>query len=202
MRCSHILAWIVGLFAAPLLHERLEFLIGLRRQHDADRGEKVAAAVLGRIALAFQAEGAAAAGAGRDGELDRAVESWDPHLGAERRLVERHRQIEPDIGAIEREDRMRAKRQGDQKIAGPVRPGGTLDAQADLLTVGNPGRNLDLDIFAVWETPALCGAMRLTGQRHAQSAGEIAASTAAEILGFETCAASAPARTCAGERVP
>ena len=53
-RRLHILARIVRLFGAPFLHQRLELLIALRREHDADRGEEVAAAVLGRIALAFR----------------------------------------------------------------------------------------------------------------------------------------------------
>src|SRR4029077_2339615 len=47
MRCSHILARIVRLFGAPLLHQRFEFRIALRRQHDADRGEEIAVAFLG-----------------------------------------------------------------------------------------------------------------------------------------------------------
>ena len=50
------------------------------------------------------------------------VQRRHAHLGAEHRFVERDRQIEPHVGAFEREHRMRRDRDGDQSVAGR-RPG-------------------------------------------------------------------------------
>ena len=67
-----------------------------------------------------------AAGAGRDRKLDRAVERRHAHLAAEHRLVERDRQIEPQVVAVALEQRMRRDRDRDQRVAaappGPGRP--------------------------------------------------------------------------------
>ena len=77
-------------------------------------------AALGGQSLALEAEGAAAAGAGGIGELDRAVERRHADLAAEHRLVERERQFEPQIGAVALEQRMRRDRDGDERIADRV----------------------------------------------------------------------------------
>ena len=46
------------------------------------------------------------------------VERRHPHLAAERRLIQRDRQVEPQVVALAAEDRMRRDRHGDQRIAG------------------------------------------------------------------------------------
>src|SRR5580693_1830014 len=94
----HILARIVGLVALPLLHQLVELGVALLRQHDADGGKQIAAARFRRKAFALEAESASARGPRRHRDLDRLVERRHPHLGAQRRLVERDRQIEPHIG--------------------------------------------------------------------------------------------------------
>ena len=108
-------------------------------------------------------------GAGRDGKLDRAVERRHAHLAAEHRLVERDRQIEPQIGAVALEQRMRRDRDGDQQIAGRAAgPGSPWPLQPDLLAVGEAGRNLDLDLLAGRQPHALRRAVRGLRQRDGQ----------------------------------
>ena len=104
----------MGLCLPPFAHELFELHIAALGQHDTHGREQIAFAVFGGKALAFEAEGAPAAGSRRDGELQRALERRHPHLGPERRLVERHRQIEPQVSAIEREDGIRRERHGDK----------------------------------------------------------------------------------------
>src|SRR5581483_8506298 len=57
---SHASARIVGLVVLPLLHQFFELGIAVVGQHDAHRGEQVAAAGFGWKALALEAERASA----------------------------------------------------------------------------------------------------------------------------------------------
>ena len=118
------------------------------RQHDPSRGEEVATTFLRGKAFALEAERAAAAGPGRDGDLNGLVEGRHAHLGAECGLVKRDRQIEPDVGALERENPVRRDGDGDQQIAGAPLPGHALATEPDLLAVGYPGGNLDFHVLA------------------------------------------------------
>src|SRR5262245_13081632 len=104
---THVAARIIGFLVAPLAHERLEFGIAVLRQRDAHSGEEIALPALVLEALALETEGAAAAGAGWNGQFDRARQRRNAHLAAEHRLVERDRQLQPQIGAVAREQRMR-----------------------------------------------------------------------------------------------
>src|SRR3984885_14326353 len=122
----HVLARIVGLVAPPLFHQLIELGIALLRQHDADGGKQIAAARFGGKAFALEAEGASARGPWRHRDLDRLIQRRHPHLGAQRRLVKRDRQVKPHVGAIECEDRMRRERHGDEQVAGAGLPGHAL----------------------------------------------------------------------------
>src|ERR1700722_7142241 len=186
---SHILTGIVRLVGPPLFHQRLEIRVALRRQHDADRDEEGAASLLGGEALAFEPERPAAAGPRRNGELDGPVERRYPHLGAERGFIKRHRQIEPDIVAVEREGVMWRDRHGDQEIAGAARASHALAAKPDLLAIGDPGGNLDFDVLARRQPHPLAHAVRRVRQRQSQGRRDISAG--AEIVGLKRRAPAA-----------
>src|SRR5690242_12672958 len=68
---THVAARIVGLAVAPLAHQLAQRVVLPLGEHDAHRGQQVAGLALGGKTLALEAEGAPAAGAGRDRELDR-----------------------------------------------------------------------------------------------------------------------------------
>src|ERR1700722_7456962 len=186
---SHILTGIVRLVGPPLFHQRLEIRVALRRQHDADRDEEGAASLLGGEALAFEPERPAAAGPRRNGELDGPVERRYPHLDAERGFIKRHRQIEPDIVAVEREGVMWRDRHGDQEIAGAARASHALAAKPDLLAIGDPGGNLDFDVLARRQPHPLAHAVRRVRQRQSQGRRDISAG--AEIVGLKRRAPAA-----------
>ena len=79
-------------------------------------------------------------------------------LAPEHRLVERDREVEPQVGALAREQRMRRDRDRDQEIAGAAAGAGKpLALQPDGLTVVQPGRNLHVDLLAGRELHALPG---------------------------------------------
>src|SRR5262249_20815639 len=122
----------MGLGLSPFAHQLLELRIAALGQYETHRGEQIAFAVLHGKALAFEAEGAPRAGAGRNGKFDRAFERRHAHLGAEYRLVERDRKLEPQVGTTARKQRMRRDRDDDQKIANTSAcAGGPLPFQPD-----------------------------------------------------------------------
>ena len=92
---------------APLLHQGFQFGVVAVRQHDAGGDEQVAGRRRLRQALALEPEGAAARGVFRDRKFDRAAERRHPDLGAEHGLIERDRQIELDVAALDLEVGMR-----------------------------------------------------------------------------------------------
>src|SRR6266581_3946076 len=114
----HALPRIVGLALPPFAHQLVEIGIALFRQHDAYGGEKIALAVPAWKASALEAERASRIGAGGDCKLDRSVKGRHPHLGPEHRLVECDWELEPQVGALTRKQRMRRDRYRDQEIAG------------------------------------------------------------------------------------
>src|SRR5579864_4686144 len=185
----HLFARIVRLVALPFLHQLVELGVALFRQHDADGGEQIAAARFRREALALETKRASARGPRRHRDLDRLVERRHPHLGAERRLVERDRQVEPHVGAVEREDRMRRDRDGDQQVTGAGLPGHALTFEPDMLAVHNADRNLDVDVLAVGQVQPLGRAVGRVHQRHRHFGLHVGAD--AEILRLEIGAATA-----------
>src|ERR1700683_4554193 len=98
---------IVSFFASPFPHQFFELGIVFSWQDDASRCQKVAAAGLRRETFALKAEGATTAGSSRNRNFYRSIERWHADLGAENRLVERYRQINSYIGAIEGESGVR-----------------------------------------------------------------------------------------------
>src|SRR6185312_5879205 len=116
-------------------------------------------------AFALEAEGAARIGAGRQSKLHRAIEGRHAHLAAKRCFVKRDRQIEPQIGAIRLEQRVRRDVHRDQRIArlaARARP--ALLLQPDLLSACDAGRNLDLDVFPGGEVDAFFRALGCFGE--------------------------------------
>ena len=66
----------MGLCLPPFAHELFELHIAALGQHDTHGGEQIAFAVFGGKALAFETEGAARAGARRNGKLDELMRKW------------------------------------------------------------------------------------------------------------------------------
>src|SRR5262245_16119548 len=177
----------MGLGLSPFAHQLFELRIAALGQHDTHGGEQVAFAVLRGKALAFEAEGAPGAGAGRNGKLDRAFERRHAHLGAEHRLVERDRKLEPQIGTCARKQRMRRDRDDDQKIASTAASaGGPLPFQPDGLAVVQPGRDLHVDLPAGGQLHALVRTLGRFQQGDGQRGGDVAADTKVLLLELET----------------
>src|SRR5580698_983100 len=167
----HILARIVGLVALPLLHQLVELGVALLRQHDADGGKQIAAARFRRKAFALETEGASARRPRRHRDLDRLIQRRHPHLGAQRRLVKRDRQVEPHAGA--------------------GLPGHALAFEPDVLAAHDADRNFDVHILAVRQVQPLGGAVGRIRQRHRHFGLNVGADT--EILRLEIGAATARA---------
>ena len=160
----------------------------------AYRGEKIAGAILGRKTLALEPEGAAGVAAGRDGELDRAVERRNPDLAPEHGLIERDRKVEPQVRAVALEDRVRRNRHRDEQVAGAA-PGAARPWPLRRICwpSARPAGNLDLDLLAGRQMDALLRAVRGFGQRDGQRRGEVApAGLEALLVGFERRAAARP----------
>src|SRR4029077_12174080 len=85
---------------------------------------------------------------------------------AERRLVERDRQGEAHIGAVEREDRGRPALNGGQEVAPGRLSGHALTFEPDMLAVHDADGNLDVDVLAVRQVQPLGRAVGCVGQRH------------------------------------
>src|SRR5262249_9776573 len=79
----------------------------------------------------------------------------------------RNRQIDPQVAAVDLEERMRGDVDGDQEIAGRMTGGGfALAAQAYLLALGDARWNLDIELLAVGQADALLAALHRLLQRH------------------------------------
>src|SRR2546430_6560174 len=99
---------VVGLGLAPFAHQLFKLRVGALGQHDAYDSKQIALALLRGKALAFEAEGTPRAGAGRNGELDRAVKRRHAHLGADRkstRLNSSHSQISYAVFCLKKKNR-------------------------------------------------------------------------------------------------
>src|SRR5688500_13009644 len=102
--------------AAPAFDEAGK--LGIVGHVDHQGHELVAAmAVLGGEALALEPQHLARARPPGNAQHRRAVDRRHPHLGAEHRLVERYRQIEPDIFALAAEEAVRPDGDGDDRVA-------------------------------------------------------------------------------------
>src|SRR5262245_3579436 len=192
---------MVRLAVPPLPHQRLELGVAAFGQHDAHGGEQVAGAILGGKALALEPEGAARIGAGRDRQIDSAVERGHAYLAAEHRLIERDRKLEPQVRALAGELRMRRDSDRDQHVAGAAAgPGEPLPFEPDSLALGEPGRDLDLDLLAGGELHALRHALGGLRQGDGERGRDVVA--AADVLPVEIeTAAHAPAAGGAAERL-
>src|SRR5262249_7770360 len=175
----------MGLGLSPFAHQLFELRIAAVGQHDTHGGEQIAFAVLRGKALAFETEGAPRAGAGRNGKLDGALERRHAHLGAEHRLVERDRKLEPQIGTRARKQRMRRDRNDDQKIAS-VAAGGPLPFQPDGLAIAQPGRDLHVDLPPGRQLHALVRALGRFQQGDNQRGSDVPADTKVLLLEVET----------------
>src|SRR5262245_61384720 len=162
-RSSRAPPGVVAPLDLPLAHQLLKLIVAAFGQRDAYCHEQIASSVLGRESLAPEPERASGTGAARDRELDRPGKRRHPHLAAEHRLVERDRQVEPQVSALALEQRMRSNRHRDQDVTrAPAWTGEPLATQPDLLAVGEPGRDFHLDLLAAWQLhPALGAARRL-----------------------------------------
>src|SRR6202165_1964569 len=168
MRSNKIAARIVRVSVAPVLHQRLEFGIVPVRQHDAGGDEQIADSA-GRLRqpLALEAKGPAARGILRYRQFDRAAQDRHANLAAEHRFIQRDRQIDAQIAAVDLEERMRHDTDRDQEIAGGMAGRGlALPFQPDLLSGGDAGGNLDIEFFAARQPDALLPALDRLFQRH------------------------------------
>ena len=131
----HILARIVGLASRAILHQLLELVVA-RRSGSTMRtvASRSPAPLLALRPLPLRRNVRPELVPAGIAKFDRAVERRHAHLAAEHRLIKRDRQIEPQVGAIRLEQRMRRDVDRDQRIArlaGCARPALTL--QPDLL---------------------------------------------------------------------
>ncbi len=103
------------------------------------------------------------------------------------------------MGAIAREQRMRRDRDRDECVADRPRPGQALPFEADLLSIGEARRNLDVHLLAVRQMHAARAAFRGLGERDGHRHRDVAtAGRRAEIIRFELrIEARAPARAAA-----
>src|SRR5260370_9201745 len=135
---------------APLLHQRLEFGVVPVRKHDAGGDEQVACtAARFRQSLALEAKGPAARGVLRYRQLDRAAERRHANLAAEHGFIQRDRQINAQVPAVDLEERMRRYIDRYQEIARPVAGRRlALPLQPDLLTRRHSSADLDIELLA------------------------------------------------------
>src|SRR5690606_33427361 len=158
--CPHVVPVRLG----PALDQLLQRGVRLLRQHDLELHILVAALAGGspleREAAALQAQVGARAGALRNRHRDHAVDRRHRDLGAEYGLVQGHRQFEMHVVVLPREKGMRLDTDLDQRIArlAAIDAGIALVAQPDLLTVGETGRNGDVELLAVGHGEAPLGA--------------------------------------------
>ena len=151
---------------SQLLEERALPRGQARRDDDAHPHELVPLAALQvGDTVARQAEGAPAAGLGRDLHRDLPPERRHLHLGAERRLPRRDRQLDVEIVLAALEDRMR--RHVNPEVEVPARAaadaGAALAGRADAGAIADTGGDLHLHPVAPRDAPgaAARGACRL-----------------------------------------
>src|SRR5439155_575199 len=144
-------------FIVSLGTEFLELLIELLLPRAQARGDDQlhlhelvarAAGLQPRHAVARQAEGPAAGRLRRDLHRDLALERWHGELGADGRVVGRHRQGRVEVVALALEARIRPHRHLEVQVAAyaAARAALSFAAHAHARARGHPGRNLDLEV--------------------------------------------------------
>ena len=123
---------------APRLHQRFEFPVRAFGQHDARRDEKVAVAAGFGRPLPFSRSTRPLLRIWRDRHLHFSGKRRHRDLCAEHGLVEADGEVEPQVGALRLEQRMRHEADRHQRVAGRSagRRGLSLALQADHLAVG------------------------------------------------------------------
>src|SRR5207253_9934465 len=96
-------------------------------------------------------------------------------LPAEHRLVERHRQVEPDIVALAPVETVRADVNRDQRVAIAARPRLALPGEPDLRSVLDAGRQPDVERLAAGQGHALPRKGRRILEADLQPVGDIGA---------------------------
>src|SRR5262249_16838726 len=148
------------------------------------------------------AEGAPAIGVRRDRKLDRTVERRHPDFAAEHGLIERHRQIEPQIAAVDDKEWMRRDRHRDHRVAGTAGRRPALSLEPDLLAAGQPHWNFDLDLLAGRQLQPFGRPGGGIFERDSQRGVEVAASRRlTEILWLELRRAAARASAKSAEHI-
>src|SRR6478752_3321269 len=123
---------------------------------DLDRDELVAAlAVLRSEAAALQPQHLSGSGALRNGEHNWAVRRRNFHLGAENGFLQRHRQLETNVGPVARVEAVRCNLDGDDCVAATARPLLPLAGEAYPGPVLKPFRKFKVDRFSVRKGDAL-----------------------------------------------
>src|SRR5688500_17629878 len=160
--------------AAPAFDEAGELGIVGHVDHQGD--ELVAALpVLAGEALALEPQHLARARPLGNAQHHRAVDRRHPHLGAEHRFVERHRQIEADIVAFATEEAVRLDRDGDNRVAIAARPRLALPAEADPGAVLDARGKLDVERLAAAQGHPLAVERRGVLERHFEPVGDVGA---------------------------
>src|SRR5215475_12470754 len=187
---------------APLLHQQLEVAVVPVGQDDFRGDEEIAGTARFRQALALEAEGAPTGGVFRDRQFHRAAERRHAHPTAEHRLVERDRQVDAQVAAVDLEEGMRRDADGDEHVTRPVtRRGLALPLQPDLLARAHAGRNLDIELLAARQPHALLGALDGVLQRDSQRSIDVEVDPDAAGVELEMIAAAARAAAAAEHAV-
>src|SRR6202035_1709834 len=146
-----------------------------------------------RQSLALEAKRSSARGVFRDRQFHRAAERRHAYLAAEHRFIERDRQFDAQIAAVDLKEGMRRDADRDQEIAGPVAVRGlALPLQPDLLAGGDAGGNLDIELLAGRQPDALLDALDRLFQRHRHGDGKIEIERNPAGIEFEGVAAAGP----------
>src|SRR5665213_503505 len=192
-KSAEIAARIVGMSGAPLFHQRLELGVVPVRQHNPGGDEQVAGRPRLRQALAFEAENPPAGGVLRNRQLDRVAQGRNTDLAAQNGLIQRNRQVDAQIVAVDLEEGVRRDADRDQEIAGRMAGRGlALPLQADLLTGNDSGRNLDVEFLAGRQSNALFSTVDRLLQRHRHGDVEVEIERDAARVEFEMRAAARP----------
>src|SRR5919201_2737894 len=148
-------------------------LVELGGQDDLHRRVEAAVpAVRARHPLAREPDGPAVLRLRRDPQRDLALERWHDDLPAEQRLVERDRQLDAQIVAVAREDRMRLHSHAKIGVTGrpAVRSWRSLTGQPDALTVTDTRGDLHREplrrLARTRDLNDLLGPLVRLGQRH------------------------------------
>src|SRR5439155_12703457 len=124
--------------------------------------------------LALQAKVAAARGVLRYRQLDRAAERRHANLAAEHGFIQRDRQIDAKVAAVDFEEWMWRDIDRNQEIARAVAGRRlALPLQPDLLTRRYTGGNLDIELLAGRQPDAFLHALDRFFQRHRHGDAQI-----------------------------